>query len=122
MNALRINNIRNFFTQNAIYVILVLLVVGIALYDPNFLGVQTLRDILLQNSTRAIIALGAAFVLITGGTDLSAGRVVGLTAVISASMLQVSDYAAEFFPNLGELPIFVPILYGDFSRYDCRIN
>ena len=51
MNALRLNNIRNFFTQNAIYVILVLLVVGIALYDPNFLGVQTLRDILLQNST-----------------------------------------------------------------------
>ena len=110
MNALRLNNIRNFFTQNAIYVILVLLVVGIALYDPNFLGVQTLRDILLQNSTRAIIALGAAFVLITGGTDLSAGRVVGLTAVISASMLQVSDYPKRFFPNLGELPIFVPIL------------
>ncbi len=96
MNALRLNNIRNFFTQNAIYVILVLLVVGIALYDPNFLGVQTLRDILLQNSTRAIIALGAAFVLITGGTDLSAGRVVGLTAVISASMLQVSDYPQRF--------------------------
>ena len=34
---IEINNIQNFFTQNAIYVILVLLVVGIALYDPNFL-------------------------------------------------------------------------------------
>jgi methyl-galactoside transport system permease protein len=105
-----VTSIRNFFTQNAIYVVLVVLIAGIALYDPNFIGVQTLRDILLQSSTRAIIALGAAFVLITGGVDLSAGRVVGLTAVVSASMVQMADYPQKFFPNLGELPVFIPIL------------
>jgi methyl-galactoside transport system permease protein len=108
MNASK--KIGNFVSQNAIYIVLVLLVFAIALKDPHFLSVHTFRDILLQSSTRAIIALGAGFVLITGGTDLSAGRVVGLTAVLSASMLQIPDYPRLFFPNLPHLPLIVPIL------------
>ncbi len=91
---------------------LILLVVGIAFKDPRFLSVDILRDILLQNSTRAIIALGAAFILITGGTDLSSGRVVGLSAVLSASMLQISDYPRRFFPDLPELWVGLPIVFG----------
>ncbi|MGG4144683.1 galactose/methyl galactoside ABC transporter permease MglC [Paenibacillus algorifonticola] len=110
MNALDAKGVKHFFSQNAIYIILVLLIVGIAVADPNFIGITTLRDILLQSSTRVIIALGVAFVLITGGTDLSAGRIVGLSAVVSASMLQMSDYPRKFFPNLPELPIIVPII------------
>lgn len=110
MSSLSAKQVQGFVTQNAIYIVLVLLIAGIAIYDPNFLSITTLRDILMQSSTRAIIALGAAFVLITGGTDLSAGRVVGLTAVISASMLQTQDYPRRFFPDLPDLPLFIPIL------------
>lgn len=95
---------KEFFTQNAIYVVLAALVIAIAAWDPRFLSIDSLRDILLQCSTRAIIALGAAFVLITAGVDLSAGRVVGLTAVLSASMLQTADYARRFFPGLPDIP------------------
>ncbi|WP_334071486.1 MULTISPECIES: galactose/methyl galactoside ABC transporter permease MglC [Paenibacillus] len=102
--------IQNFVTQNAIYIVLAVLVIGIAVYDPSFIGVNTLRDILIQSSTRVIIALGVAFILITGGTDLSAGRMVGLTAVISASLLQVENYPRRFFPDLPHLPLLVPIL------------
>lgn len=101
---------KSFVSQNAIYFVLVLLVVGIAIKDPRFFSIGILRDILLQSSTRVIIALGAAFVLITGGTDLSSGRVVGFTAVLSASMLQMMDYPLRFFPNLPQLPVWVPIL------------
>lgn len=103
-------SIGNFVSQNAIYIVLIVLIAGIALYDNTFLSITSLRDILLQSSTRAIIALGAAFVLITGGVDLSTGRVVGLTAVLSASMLQMQDYPRRFFPDLPDLPIIVPIL------------
>ncbi|RRJ66214.1 galactose/methyl galactoside ABC transporter permease MglC [Paenibacillus oralis] len=102
--------IQGFVTENAIYIVLAVLLIGIAVYDPSFIGLNTLRDILIQSSTRVIIALGVAFILITGGTDLSAGRMVGLTAVVSASMLQEADYARRFFPNLPELPLFVPVL------------
>ncbi|WP_438448901.1 galactose/methyl galactoside ABC transporter permease MglC [Gorillibacterium sp. sgz5001074] len=110
MSAKKNISVKEILSQNAIYIVLIVLIVGIAIKDPNFLSVTTFRDILLQNSTKAIIALGAAFILITGGTDLSSGRVVGLTAVVSASMLQASDYPRRFFPNLGELPMIVPIV------------
>jgi len=96
--------------QNAIYIVLIVLTIAIAVYDTRFLSVTTIRDILLQSSTRVIIALGAAFVLITGGVDLSTGRVVGLTAVLSASMLQVADYSRRFYPDMPDLPIWLPIL------------
>ncbi|MBU7318492.1 galactose/methyl galactoside ABC transporter permease MglC [Paenibacillus oleatilyticus] len=109
---MKTGKLNHFFTQYAIYIVLILLVAGIAASDPRFLSVDILRDILLQNSTRAIIALGAAFVLITGGTDLSAGRVVGLTAVLSASMLQTADYPRRFFPDMPDLPVWAPILIG----------
>lgn len=112
LNTNKINTGRRFqgfASQYAIYIVLVLLVIGITIYNPSFLSVNSLRDILIQSSTRAIIALGVAFILITAGTDLSAGRIVGLTAVISASMLQSSDYAARFFPNLPHLQVWLPI-------------
>jgi methyl-galactoside transport system permease protein len=110
MNALQPQKIKSFLSQNAIYVVLVVLVFAIALKDPSFISYNTIRDILLQSSTRAIIALGAGFVLITAGVDLSAGRVVGLTAVLSASMLQIDNYQQKFFPHLGHLPLWLPIL------------
>ncbi|MCT8977837.1 galactose/methyl galactoside ABC transporter permease MglC [Clostridium sp. CX1] len=99
-----------FIKQNAIYIVLVVLILGIAVKDPRFLSVSCLRDILIQSSTRVIIALGAAFIILTGGADLSAGRVVGFSAVISASMLQSPAYTNRFYPNLPHLPLILPIL------------
>lgn len=110
MRRLDMKKVASFLSQNAIYIVLAVLVIGIACWDPRFLSITCLRDILLQSATRAIIALGISFVLITGGVDLSAGRVVGFAAVISGSMLQSADYARRFFPGLPDLPLVVPIL------------
>lgn len=107
---MNVKKMQGFVSEYAIYIVLAVLIIGITVYDPNFIGISSLRDILIQSSTRVIIALGVAFILITGGTDLSAGRMVGLTAVISASMLQLQDYPRRFFPNLPELPLIVPIV------------
>lgn len=99
-----------FLSQNVIYLVLVVLVGAITLYSPNFLSFTSFRDILIQSSPRIIIALGSAMILITAGCDLSAGRVVGLTAVVSASLTQLPDYPRPFFENLPALPLIVPIL------------
>ncbi|WP_409304771.1 galactose/methyl galactoside ABC transporter permease MglC [Peribacillus sp. SCS-155] len=96
--------------DNVIYVVLILLVVGIVIASPDFLSITNLLNILSQSSSRIIIALGVAGILITAGTDLSAGRMVGLAAVVSASLLQASDYAYRMYPDLPQLPLFVPIL------------
>lgn len=106
----RARQAQHYISQNAIYIVLILLIVGIALWDPNFLSVTTIRNILTQTSTRAIIALGAALILITGGTDLSSGRVVGLSAVLSTSMLQTETYANRFFPDLPQVWMLLPVL------------
>ena len=54
--------------------------------------------------------LGIAGCIILTGTDLSAGRIVGLTACVSASLLQAATYAGKMFPALDPLPIWVVFL------------
>ncbi len=99
-----------FIKQNAIFVSLLVLVLIIIVVNPAFLSFTVLRDILIQVSTRIIIALGAAIVLITAGCDLSAGRMVGIAAVLSGSLLQTQEYARRFYPNMQDLPLWLPIL------------
>lgn len=102
--------IKNWVMNNAIYLVLIGLLMIIIIISPDFLTINNFRLILTQASTRIIIALGVGGILITQGTDLSAGRIVGLAAVLSASLLQAQDYAYRMYPNLIELPLIVPLL------------
>ena len=85
--------------NNAIYLVLILLLIVITIISPDFLKVNNFRLILTQASTRIIIALGVGGVLITQGTDLSAGRIVGVGAVLSDSLLQATDYPYRIYPK-----------------------
>ena len=96
--------------NNAIFVILLVLLTIIIAISPDFVTILNFRNILAQASTRIIIALGIGGLIITQGTDLSAGRQVGLAAVISASLLQAPDYVYRMYPDLQQLPVIVPIL------------
>ncbi len=78
--------------------------------DPTFLSLLNLSNILTQSSVRIIIALGVAGLIVTQGTDLSAGRQVGLAAVIAATMLQAVDNANKVFPDMATMPIPLVIL------------
>lgn len=96
--------------NNAITLVLLVLLLVIISISPDFVSLKNLRNILSQASTRVILALGVGAIIITQGTDLSAGRQVGIAAVISASLLQSSEYAYRMYPNLPALPIVLPIL------------
>ncbi|MBM7709844.1 galactose/methyl galactoside ABC transporter permease MglC [Enterococcus lemanii] len=104
------NTAKTFFLNNAIIISLLLLVVVIMVIEPRFMQLNVLLDILTMSSTKMIVALGIAFTLLIAGTDLSAGRMVGLAAVVSTSMLQNPDYANRFFPDLPALPVILPIV------------
>ena len=54
-------------------------------------------------SYRVVIALGIAGCVITGGCDLSAGRMIGFSACIAGTLLQKIDYAGKFFPGMNPL-------------------
>jgi inositol transport system permease protein len=76
------------------------------------LNKQRLVVMILQVSVVGIIAVGVTQVIITGGIDLSSGSVVGMTAMMAASLAQTSDFARAVYPSLTDLPVVVPIAVG----------
>ncbi|UGA52155.1 MULTISPECIES: galactose/methyl galactoside ABC transporter permease MglC [Dickeya] len=96
--------------DSGIYAVLLVLLVIIIIQDPTFLSLTNLSNILTQSSVRVIIALGVAGLIVTQGTDLSAGRQVGLAAVVAATLLQAMDNSNKVFPNLETMPIPLVIL------------
>ena len=57
------------------------------LLEPNFLTAYNLQNTLRWTALFGIISIGAAFVIITGGIDLSVGSVVGLVGVLLPMLL-----------------------------------
>ncbi|GAA1001004.1 ABC transporter permease [Acrocarpospora macrocephala] len=55
--------------------------------NPQFLGLDSLRDILLNSSIIAMLAVGQTLVVITRNVDLSVSSVVGLSAFGGALIL-----------------------------------
>jgi methyl-galactoside transport system permease protein len=96
--------------QGAIYAVLFVLLAVIVIQEPSFLSLRNLSNILTQSSVRVIIALGVAGLIVTQGTDLSAGRQVGLAAVVSATLLQSADNVNKVFPSIGDVPIIGVII------------
>lgn len=102
--------VANFMFNNAIVIVLLVMVLVIIAIEPSFLSMRNLTNILSQASTRMIIALGIGGIICTQGTDLSAGRQIGFAAVISASLLQAPGYAYRMYPDLPVLPIIIPMI------------
>ena len=110
MSALNKKSFLTYLKEGGIYVVLLVLLAIIIFQDPTFLSLLNLSNILTQSSVRIIIALGVAGLIVTQGTDLSAGRQVGLAAVIAATMLQAVDNANKVFPDMATMPIPLVIL------------
>jgi ribose transport system permease protein len=65
---------------------LVLMCLALWTSNSDFLGASNVVNTTRQVSMLGIFAIGIAFVIITGGIDLSIGSVVGLTGVIIARL------------------------------------
>lgn len=93
-------NVKDFLINNGIIVVLVLLAVYTGIMQPTFFSKGNLTNIALNVAPRFIVACGVSGCLITKGTDLSAGRQIGLAACIAGTLLQKPDYSGKFFQNL----------------------
>ena len=76
--------------------VIVSLAVGFTV--DNFFSWNNFNNLSINTSVRFIIALGVSGTLITKGTDLSAGRQVGLAACLTAMLVQRADYADKILP------------------------
>ena len=69
--------------ESGLYLVLFCMLIAIIIKEPTFLSIRNFKNILTQSSVRTIIALGVAGLIVTQGTDLSAGRQVGLSFTIN---------------------------------------
>lgn len=103
-------NLEDFLLNYALYIVLFIMIVVFIIKEPTFLSINNFTKILSQASTRGILALGVAGLIVLQGTDLSAGRILGLTAIVSASLLQSTTYASRMYPNLPMIPLILPLI------------
>ncbi len=102
--------IKDFLINNGVIIIMVILVIYTGITSNNFLTINNFNNILLNMSSRLVIALGIAGCVITAGCDLSAGRLIGFGACIAGTLLQRIDYSGKFFEGMEPVNLFLAIL------------
>ena len=93
--------------NNAMFIIIAIAVVGIWIAEPTFLSIPSIVNIINLTAAKLPIALGVGGCIILAGTDISAGRVVGLSACIAAGLQLTTN---KLFPGLQVMPVPVAIL------------
>jgi inositol transport system permease protein len=71
-----------------------------------------LKIMILQEAVIGIIAIGVTQTIIMAGIDLSSGSLVGMTAMIAASLAQTAGYSHAIYPGLTGLNPIFPVAAG----------
>ena len=80
--------------EGILLILLLVLIVGVGLYNPRFLTERNLQNIFNANAYVAVAAIGISMIIITGNIDISVGAAIGVLVSISgtlASELQYTD-------------------------------
>lgn len=72
--------------QKSLIALLVLVII-VSLFNPKFLTIDNIFNMLQQTSVNTIIAIGMTLVILTAGIDLSVGSLLAFTGVIIASLV-----------------------------------
>lgn len=94
-----------------IVLILLLLIFIFSMASENFFSFGTVTTILRQVSIIGIISVGAAFVILTAGIDLSVGSIACISS-LTAALLFKSGFSV---PMTIIITLFIATLYGVFS-------
>ncbi len=91
---------------------LLLMCVAFSLLNPNFMTQRNITSLLRQVAPILIIGMGQSYVLITGGIDLSIGSVVGMSCMMSATMMTRGIHVLVALPLTALACLFVGLLNG----------
>lgn len=81
--------------------------------QSNFLTTNNIGNLLTWVGLFGILSLGQAFVIVTGGIDLSVGSVVGLVGLLTADLLGQSGWSpAAALPVCLGLSILIGLFHG----------
>ena len=74
-------------SQYGLQLFLVVLVVGLAITEPNFRALPNIQSVLLQASFTGLAAAGMTILIVGGMFDLSVAGIVALVSVTTASLI-----------------------------------
>ncbi|HBX24755.1 MAG TPA: galactoside ABC transporter permease [Firmicutes bacterium] len=107
-------NLKSFFLKNGLYLTILVLMIAATIYyaalGNGFLfNGDNILLILNQVSPKIFLALGVAGLIVLAGTDLSIGRLVGMSAVFTGMLVTTSgETSVTFFgtsPSFASIPL-----------------
>ena len=96
---------------------LILLFVAFSLTSSVFYSFNNVSGILLATAVNGVLALGATFVIITGGIDLSVGTVMTFAAVVTALFIGDDQRILGL-----QYPVIVGVLMGILAGALCGLT
>ena len=101
---------KTWLSRFGLVIALAVIVTALSIAKPVFLTVPNLINVVRQISINGILAVGATYVLLTGGVDLSLGSLVALTGVVAACFAHPEQY-----------PVVVPVAMGVLVGAACGV-
>lgn len=86
-----------------VFIAFIVICAVISVMSPDFFSVANLRNVVLQASINAVLAVGLTFVIITGGIDLSVGSILAFAGIVLGFSLH------------GHIPLLPALLIGLLS-------
>ncbi|MDO5547168.1 MAG: ABC transporter permease [Eubacteriales bacterium] len=75
-------SIQDIILSYGIYIAFAIICVVFAVLSPNFFMPSNIHNILIQTAAIGIVAIGQTLVILTGGIDISVGRLMGLCGIM----------------------------------------
>ena len=105
-----LSNVWGYIKGNPIVILIAVVCIVVGCRVENFFSWRNFNNLASNTAIRFLIALGVSGCLIIKGTDLSAGRQVGLAACFAGVLLQRADYSGRMFANMPEMNMWVVLL------------
>ena len=98
-------NIKQFLLKNGLYIAILFIFIILCIITPiikntQLLTITNILNILQQASPRMFLALGVGGLILLGGTDLSIGRMVGTSMVLSTMIMHKGMNTGALFGNV----------------------
>ncbi len=95
-------NAKSFLLKNGLYLAIIVIFIALCIITPvvknmPLLTMTNILNIFQQASPRMFLALGVAGLILLTGTDLSVGRMVGMTMTISTIVMHKGPNTGTFF-------------------------
>jgi D-xylose transport system permease protein len=101
---------RNLQTYTLLIAIVVIWVIFYFLTGGSYLDAQNISNLFRQMTVTSFLSVGMVLVIVTGGIDLSVGKLAGFVSVVCAFLQYYTWYA--LFPNQPLLSAVLSVLVG----------